>query len=98
MRPEMTAASDIDRLPYHWEMEVKGGALLGRAFNPNLARMLLNNAVGNRESKAGATFLPFRDGALGGEKRIVNAMNMFLGNSRAAVRNRDADPVSIRSC
>src|SRR3954470_24175340 len=91
MRPEMTAASDIDRLSYHREIDVKSGALLGGTFDANLARMLLNNSVGDRKAKASSTFLSFRDSALGSEERIVNAMNMFLRNSRAAVGNGDAD-------
>jgi hypothetical protein len=91
----MTAASDIDRLSYHREVNEKSGALLGRTFNPNLARMLLNNSVGDRKAKASAAFLPFRDSALGGEERIVNAMDMLLRDSRSAVGNNNADSIAI---
>src|SRR5579872_2917608 len=95
MRPEMTAASDIDRLSDHREIDVKSGALLRRAFDANLSRMLLNNSVGHREPEPGAAFLPIAYGALGGEERTVNAVNMFLRDSRSTVRNRDTDAVSI---
>src|SRR5579859_78425 len=97
MRPEMTAASDIDRLSYHREIDVKRGALLRGAFNANLAGVLLNNSISDRESKSSAAFLPFRDGALGGEEGVVNAMNMLLRDSRSTIRYGDADPLPIRS-
>src|SRR5581483_475783 len=93
-RPEITAASDIDSLPQHWEIEVKGGALLGRAFDVNLAGVLLNDSVGHRKAQAGAA-LPILRRSFRGEERIVNAMNVFLRDSRTGIRDHNVDAVTV---
>ncbi len=81
----MVASSDIDSLPRQREIQIEGCALAGLALHPNLARMLLNDAVGHRQAQAGALALAFSRRGLGGEERIVDALDVFLRNAGAGV-------------
>src|SRR3974390_3716945 len=81
----MTAASDMDCLPAQGEVESEGRAATGIAFDPNLPGVFLNNAVGHRETESCASVLAFLGGRLGGEERIVDAMNVFGRNAGPGV-------------
>ena len=47
--------------------------------------MLLNDAVGDRQAQSGALALSFARRGLGGEERVVDALDMFLRNAGAGV-------------
>src|SRR5690348_5150181 len=92
---EITAASDIYGLPEQWELKEEGRPLFGSAFHTNLAGMLLNNAVGHREAKTGAPPLAVLWSGLGCKERIVNALDVFLRDAAASVRDLNADAVAV---
>src|ERR1035441_9745635 len=88
-------ASGIDDLSYHWEFHDEGRALARRTLHVDLACMLLDDPVGHRKPQPGAAAVPGLGLVLGGEERIVDAMNVFLGDATSGVRHRDLDVVSI---
>src|SRR5215471_1343393 len=96
-RPEMTAASDIDSLPHQREVEIESCALLGRALDANLASVLLNDAVGDGKPQPGAPALAILRRSLGGEKRVVNALNVLLRNAFSGIGNHHAHTTAVRS-
>ena len=65
---------------------MKSCAGADRAFDVNFAGVFLNNAVRNGEAKAGAAPLA-KQHVFGGEKRIVDALEMFRRNARAGIGN-----------
>src|ERR1035438_632022 len=77
-----TAKSDMDCLPrrYQWKIQGEGGAFARAALHADIARVFLDDAVGDREPKTGTAVLPFRGRGLGSEKWIVDAVNVFLRN------------------
>src|SRR5208282_913190 len=85
----LMAVSGIDRLPHQGEFHREGSALAGLAVHTDLPGVLLNDAVGHGKPQPGATTVAgFRLGlVLGGEKRIVDAVNMFLRDARTGVGN-----------
>src|SRR5277367_4015975 len=91
---EMTAASDIDSLPDQREVEIEPGAFARTALDANLPRMLLNDSVTHRQTQPRAPRLAFAR-RLGGEERVIDALDVLLCDSRPGVRNYHADPVSI---
>src|SRR5664280_205452 len=84
MRP--TASSGIDRLSHHGKLHDECRALTGRAVDANLAGMFLDDTVGHRQSQPCATAVSRLRFVLGGEERIVDAMDMLLRNSCTRIR------------
>src|SRR5215470_15015374 len=77
-RRGMTAASDIDRLSQEWEVQIKSCPFVRSALDTNLAGMLLNNSIRDRQTEAGASLLAFLRRSFGRKERIVNALDMLL--------------------
>src|SRR5207253_11201549 len=77
-RRGMTAASDIDRLSQQREIQIERCSFFRGTFDANLAGMLLNNSVGDRQTEAGATFMTLLRCGLGGEEGIVNPLDVLL--------------------
>src|SRR5271169_3665432 len=79
------ATSDIDSLPrrYQWNIQGEGGAFARAALHADIARVFLDDAVGDGEPKSGAAVLTVGGRRLGGEKRAVDRLNVFLRNARA---------------
>src|SRR5215472_5967342 len=77
-----TAASDIHGLSglHHREFKVEGCAHALLALHLDLSRVLLDDAVGHRKTETGATALSLAARGLGGEERIVDAVNVLLRN------------------
>src|SRR5579864_8957 len=94
-RLEMTAASDIHSLPHQRKLKVESRAFIRSAFHANLARMLLDDSVGHRETQPGAASLAILGRSLGGEERVVNSPNMFLSDAGAGVRDHHVDAVAV---
>ena len=78
-------ASGTDSLSDQGELHDERGAAAGRAVDANLAGVLLNDSVGHRESQSGAAAVTGLRLVLGGEERIVDAMNVFLRDAGAGV-------------
>src|SRR5579884_4545372 len=94
MRPEMTAASDINCLPQHREIQIERSSLLMRTFDMNFASVFVNDSVRHGKPKASAPFSVLRCG-LGCEKRIVNPMNVFLRDSGTRVGHNNMNAVAV---
>src|SRR5580658_6952788 len=97
---EITAASDIfglggDSLAAQREIEGEGGSLPGMALHANLSGVFLDDAVGDGKAEAGAAGLAFARRSLGGEERIVNALNMLRGNAGSGIGDADADALPV---
>src|ERR1700726_1903298 len=91
----ITAASDIDSLLGQGEIEVECGAFAMAALHANFPRMFLNDAVGYGQTESRASRLAFAGSRLGGEKWIVDAVDVFLRNSGAGIRDHYANVVAI---
>src|SRR5271169_4448724 len=91
----LMVASGIDDLSYHREFHGERCALSRRTLYVDLSGVFLNDAVGYRQPQAGAAGMAGLGFGLGGEKRIVDAMNVFLRDAAAGVRHRDADVVPV---
>src|SRR5450755_4210064 len=92
---EMTAASDMHRLPAQGEVEGEGRPRTWICFDSNFAGVLLNNAVGYGEAKSCSAILPFFRRSLRREERVVDAMNMLGRNAGAGVGDAHADLIAI---
>src|SRR5512141_1825046 len=79
----IVASSDIDGLPGQREIQVKSCAPSGMALYSNFSRMLLNDAVGHGQAQSGAFALALTRCRLRGEKWIVDALDVFLCDTRA---------------
>src|ERR1035441_4804982 len=90
--------SDMDCLPgrYQREIQGEGGAFARAALHADIARVFLDDAVGDRESKTGSAILALRGRRLGREKWIVDALNVFFCNARAGVRNAHAYEFAVQ--
>src|SRR5215467_1136634 len=84
---EITAASDIDSLPCQREIQVERCSFAGPAFHSNLARVLLDDAVGNGEAKPSSPVLAFPRCILSREKRIVDTVDVLGSNAAPRVGN-----------
>src|ERR1700678_3643446 len=82
-------ASDMDWLPCRREFEMERGSAAHLAFYLDLARVLLNDAVGHCQSQSCAAPLALADRQLGGEKGVVNALHVFQRDARAGVGDID---------
>src|SRR5271166_1637150 len=92
-----TAVSGIDRLPHHGKFHRERRASAGLAVHANLPGVFLNDAVGHRKSQSSTTAMAgLRRGlVLGCEKWIVDAVNMFLRDTRARVGNDDLHIMAV---
>src|SRR4051812_42704807 len=83
----------IDGLPSgdwdHREIEMELGAGAGLTLNPDLASVLLDDAVGDRQAESGAAAFARAVGGLGGEERIVDAGDVFGRDAASAINNGD---------
>src|SRR5205807_3335307 len=93
----MTAASDIDRLSQQREIQIESCSFFRGTLDANLAGVLLNDPVCDRQTEAGATFLTILRCGLGGEEGIVNALDVLLCDSAAGIRNHYAHAIAVRS-
>src|SRR5579875_2277415 len=80
----------------HWfardrnrELKPEGGADTELALGVHLAAVLLDDAVGDGESEAGALVLPLPGRGFGGEERIVDAVHVLGRDAAAAVLDED---------
>src|SRR6476646_7604562 len=81
----IVASSDIDSLPRQRKIQVESCAPAGMALHANLSRMFLNNSVGHGQAQACAFALAFARRRLRREKRIVDALDVLLGNAGPGV-------------
>src|SRR5512135_2868669 len=88
--------SSVDRLANQGELQVERGAFPRTAFHGDFAGMFLNDAVGDGESQAGAAGLAVARRILGGEERIVNAVNVLLGDALAGIGDGYVHPGAVR--
>ena len=70
---------------------MKGCAGADCALDMNFAGVLLNDAVGNRESEPGAAPVAGPGGGLGGEERIVDALEVLGSDAAAGVGDKRGD-------
>src|SRR5258708_25175925 len=82
---EITASSDMDRLPAQGKIEGECCPFAGVALDTYLAGVLLDDAVGYRKSESSAAILPFPRRTLGRKEWIVNTLHVFRGNSRTGI-------------
>ena len=68
---------------------MKRGACADRAFDMDFAGVLLNDAVADREAEAGAAFVAGQ--GLGGEERIVDALEMLGSDAGTGVGDKGFD-------
>jgi hypothetical protein len=92
---EITATSDMDRLPAQGKIKGECGSFAGVALDAYFAGVLLDDAVGYRKSESSAAILPFPRRTLGCKKWVVNTLDVFRGNSRTGIRNSDTDGVAV---
>src|SRR5579862_1098446 len=92
----ITAASDIDCLSDHRKIEIERSAFAGAAFNANLARVLLDDSIADRQTQARATGLSFAR-CFGREEGIVNAMDVLLRDAGAGIGYLHAHHVPVGS-
>ncbi len=88
-RPAMarlTAASGIDCLSNHGKFHDECCALAGLAVDADLAGVFLNDAVGNGKAQPGSAAVPGLGLVLGGEERIVDAMECVPARCRCRCR------------
>src|SRR5271156_1979947 len=92
-----SANSDMDCLPGgdQWEIQGEGGAFAGAALHADIARMFLDDAVSDGQPETGAASLAIRGRRFGGEKWIVDALNVFLRNARAGIGDAHADEFAV---
>src|SRR5580658_318009 len=97
---EMTAVSDIFRLwsclAAQGKIQSEGGSCARLAFYANFARMLLDDAIGDRKPKAGAARLTLARRSFRGEKRVVNTLDMLGRNARSGIRDAHAHALSVQ--
>src|SRR5579872_5675425 len=96
-RRVMTAASDMHSLLHQRKVQVERRAFTGTALHSDFSRVLLNNSITHRQSQARAFALPFARRRFGGEKRVINTLDVFLRDSASCVGDGDADAHAIRS-
>src|SRR5260370_20389873 len=90
-----TAVSDIDGLPAQGEFKVESCAPAGQAFHPDLACVFLDNPVSHREAQTRAPGLAFPRRGLGGEKLIVDFVDVFGRDARAGVADAYLDAGAV---
>src|SRR5438270_8699376 len=89
-----TAGSDIDCLS-HWKFQLERGSLASLRVHADLACMLLNDSVSDRQAEARAARLAFTRNVLGGKERVINLVDMLRRNAGATVTDVYLDAVSI---
>src|SRR5215468_10110299 len=91
-----TAASDIDGLPGQRKIQVERSPLAGTTLHANLARVLLDDPVCNRQAQPGTALLACLRCSFCGEERIVDPRDVFRGYPAARIRNADAHTRTVR--
>src|SRR5260370_6519984 len=92
---EITAVSDMERLPAQGEVESESCAGAGMTLHANLAGVFLDDAVGDGKTEAGAAGLAFARRGLGGEEGIVDALDVLGSNARSGVGHAHTDAVAV---
>src|SRR5256885_119397 len=89
----------IDGLPSgdwdHREIKMELGAGAGLTLNADLAGVLLDDAVGVGERESGAATLARAVGGVRGEERVVDAGDVFGGETAAAIGDGNVRPGCI---
>src|ERR1035438_4232491 len=83
-----SSTSGMNGIPQQGKLELKGCAGADGAFDMNFAGVLLDDAVGDGKSQAGAAAVAGFGGGLGGEKRIVYALEVLRFDATAGVGNQ----------
>src|ERR1700676_2776226 len=90
------AKSDMDCLPDQRESQGEGGAFARAALHADIARVFLDDAVGDRKSKTRPAILALLGRRLGREKWIVDGLNVLLRTARAGVSHAYADEFPVQ--
>src|SRR5690348_13452309 len=96
LRRGTTARSDMDSLPCQREVQVEGGSLPGFALDPDLSRMLLDDAVGDAQTETSAAVLTVSRRRFSGKEGIVNTGDVLLSDAAPRIRNHDANSRSVQ--
>src|SRR5271168_3018396 len=72
-----SSTSGMDRFPQQGKFKMKGCAGADRALHMDLACVFLNDAVGDRKSQPRAAPVARPGHRLGGEERVVDALQML---------------------
>src|SRR5271168_3553798 len=101
-----TANSDMDgllggcryrcRCRYQRKIQGEGCAFAWAALHADVASVFLDDAVSDGKAKTGAATLAFGRRVLGREEGIVDALNVFLGDAGAGVRDANTDKFSVQ--
>src|SRR5882762_7410343 len=92
----MTAASDMDGLPGQREIQVERRPLAGATLHANLARVFLDDAVGDGKPEHEDEALAFLRGSLGREEWIVIADNLLGRDYDSRVESRHRHAIAVR--
>src|SRR5512132_2950223 len=85
----------IDCLPYQRKFEEERGPASGLAVHLDLAGVLLDDAVGDREPESGAAALSLAGSVLRRKKWVVDAADMFLRDAAAAVADDHVHAIAV---
>src|SRR5579871_122234 len=91
----MTTASDMNCLSAQGKVESEGGAGAGLALDTDLARVFLDDSVGDRQAKACPAALAFFGRCFGREERVVDAVDEFRRDPGTGVGNANTDHVAV---
>src|SRR5579875_174056 len=83
----LATTSSTDCLSDQRKFHDEGGAAAGGAVHADFAGVLLDDAIGDGKTQPGAAAVAGCRLAFGGEERIVDTMDVLLGNAAAGVRN-----------
>src|SRR5277367_3714692 len=72
-----TSNSDMDCLPDQREIQGEGGAFARAALHADVARVFLDDAVGDRKTKTSAPRLALDGCRLGSEKRVIDPLDVL---------------------
>src|SRR5437868_4059597 len=95
LRRGTTARSDIDSLPHQREIQIKRSAAARMALYPNLPRVFLNDAVSDGQAEAGPFALAFTRRRLSRKKRVVDALDVLLGDADSVVGHDHAHTFTV---
>src|ERR1019366_2285132 len=91
----MTAVSDMHCLPAQGKIQRKRRSCTRLALHANLARMFLDDAVGDRKAETSAAGLALARRSLGSKERIVNAWDVLGRNARSGVGHAYAHALAV---
>src|SRR6478736_9298315 len=81
--------SDMQCFPCCGEFQTEGGAVPHSAIYLDASRVLLDDAIRDREPKTGAAALAFGGRILGGEEGIVDTLHVLRRDPRTGVRDKN---------